>query len=63
MSEEYIKAHFTDIKGYASAIEDRGEDEDCTMEGVMEDNRKCLALARAHGVNYILIDGDYKVDF
>ena len=62
MSEDYIKNHFNDIKKYASVIENRIDDSDCTMESVLEDNRNTLALAKKHMVNYVLIDSEYNVD-
>ena len=62
MSEAYIKKHFDDIKGYADIIESRLYDDYCTMESVMEDNRRNLVLAREYKVNYILIDEEYNVD-
>lgn len=62
MSETYIKKHFDDIKGYADIIESRLDDDYCTMESVMEDNRRNLVLAREYKVNYILIDEEYNVD-
>lgn len=37
MSENYIWAHFNDIKRYAGVIEKRMND-DCTLESVIEDN-------------------------
>ena len=61
MSENYIKNHFEDIKKYANAIEHRIDD-DCTMDSVLEDNEKTLKLAREYGVNYVLIDGEYKIE-
>ena len=61
MSEDYIKNHFEDIKKYANAIE-RRIDDDCTMDSVLEDNAKTLNLAREYGVNYVLIDGEYKIE-
>ena len=61
MSENYIKNHFVDIKKYANAIEHRIDD-DCTMQGALEDNAKALNLARKYGVNYILIDDEYKIE-
>lgn len=60
MSEDYIKTHFADIKKYACVIEDRLDDEWCTLESVLEDNAKMLKLAQEHQVNYILIDGKYE---
>ena len=62
MSEKYINKHFDDIKKYASVIENRLDDSDCTKESVLEDNKTVLSLAKKHNVNYILIDGEYKID-
>ena len=61
MSEKYIKNHFADIKKYANVIENRLDDECCTMESVLEDNAKVLSLAKTHHVNYILIEDDYEI--
>ena len=62
MSEEYIKNHFSDIKKYASVIENRGDDTDCTLESVLADNLEVLVLAREYNVNYILIDDNYEIN-
>ena len=62
MSENYIKNHFRDIKRYARAIEDRLEDEGCTLESVLEDNANTLELVQKNKVPYILIDDEYNVD-
>ena len=62
MSENYIKNHFADIKQYASVIEDRLDDEWCTMESVLNDNAAVLKLARTHNVNYVLIDDKYEIN-
>ena len=62
MSENYIRNHFADIKGYANVIENRLDDEYCTLESVLEDNKRFLALAQKHKQNYVLIDEEYKVD-
>ena len=61
MSEKYIRNHFTDIKKYANAIENRLDDEWCTMESVLADNAEVLALAKRHNSNYILIDDQYEI--
>ena len=61
MSENYIRNHFADIKKYACVIEDRLDDEGCTMESVLEDNAQMLSLAQKHQVNYILIDDTYEI--
>ncbi len=62
MSEDYLKNHFADIMKYASAIENRLDDELCTLESVLEDNARFLELAQQYGVNYILIDRKYEIN-
>ncbi len=62
MSAEYIRNHFADIKKYANVIENRLDDEWCTMESVLEDNAEILKLAKVHNVNYILIDDKYEIN-
>ena len=62
MSEDYIRNHFADIKEYANIIENRLDGACCTLESVIEDNRKVLQSAIVHKVNYILIDDEYKID-
>lgn len=61
MSKDYIRNHFADIKGYASVIENRVNDEECTMESVLADNAQMLELAQKYDVNYVLIDGEYDI--
>ena len=61
LSEEYIKTHFDDIKGYANVIEKRLDDSDCTMESVLADNREYLELAQKHGMKYKLIEDRYDI--
>ena len=62
MSEEYIRNHFADIKKYASVIENRLDDEWCTIESVLTDNAEVLALAKKHNSNFILIDDQYEIN-
>ena len=62
MSEEYIRNYFSDIKKYANVIENRLDDEWCTMESVLADNAEILALAQKHDVNYILIGDKYEIN-
>ena len=61
MSENYIRNHFDDIKKFASAIENRLDD-DCTIDGLLQDNAQVLKLCKKHNVNYVLIDDEYKID-
>lgn len=61
MSEEYIRTHFADIERYANVVETRLDD-DCTLDGLIEDNKQALELARKYDVNYILIDDKYEID-
>lgn len=62
MSESYIRAHFNDIKQYACAIENRLDDEYCTLRSVLEDNAHTLALAKENDIDYILIDRGYDIN-
>lgn len=62
MSKDYIRNHFADIKGYASVIENRVNDEECTMESVLADNAQMLELAQKYDVNYLLIDNEYHIN-
>ena len=60
-SEDYIKNHFEDIKGFANVIEKRFDD-DVTFELVLKDNKRNLEMAQKHKVNYILIDEKYEIN-
>ena len=62
MSEDYIRNHFADIKKYANAIENRLDDEWCTMESVLADNAEMFDLSQRYGVNYILIEEKYEIN-
>jgi len=62
MSEKYLRKHFTDVKRYSSAIENRLDDGCCTLESVLRDNAQFLELAQKFGVNYILIDDKYEIN-
>ena len=61
MSEKYIREHFGEIKAFASVVEDRLDDEYCTMGSVLEDNANFLADAKKHGAEYVLIDNKYEI--
>lgn len=61
MSETYIRNHFADIKKYASVIENRGEDEDCTLESVLNENGEILKMCGLHHIEPILIEEEYDL--
>lgn len=61
MSEGYIRKHFADIRRYANVIEKRLDDGRCTMERLLEENAKVLALAQEHHLKPILIDENYDI--
>lgn len=61
MSENYIKNHFANIKNYANAIENRLDD-DCTLDGLLQDNAHILNECKKHNVNYILIEEKYDIE-
>ena len=62
MTEEYIRNHFDDIKKYANVIENRLDDEWCTMENVLADNAEIHDLALKYKANYILIEDKYEIN-
>ena len=62
MSDQYIQNHFDDIKKYANVIENRKEDENCTLENALRDNRLVLEQCIRHGTEYLLIDEKYSFD-
>ncbi len=62
MSDQYIQNHFDDIKKYANVIENRKEDENCTLENALRDNRLVLEQCIRHGTEYLLIDKKYSFD-
>ncbi len=62
MSDEYIKNHFDDIKKYANIVENRLDDEGCTLQAVLNDNVQVLEFAKKHKVNYLLIEDKYEID-
>ena len=61
MSEKYIRNHFDKIKQYANVVENRLDDEACTLESVLEDNARVLELVKRYGANHILIDETYEI--
>ena len=62
MSEKYIRNHFNDVVQYADIIEKRLDDSCCTIENVIRDNAQVMERAEKFGVNYILIDDEYRID-
>lgn len=62
MSEKYISKHFDEIKNYANTIEDRISD-DLDKETLLKDNSESLKMCRKYGLDYILIDDKYEVDY
>lgn len=62
MSDKYITNHFDDIRKFANIIEDRGEDEGCTIEAVREENAWILEQCLKYEMEYILIDEEYQVE-
>ena len=58
MTKKYIENHFDDILGYANVIEKRLCD-DCTKEGLINDNMRYMELADKHNLPYILINDMY----
>ena len=60
MTDKYIETHFDEIKGHSSDIESRLNDEDCTIDRLKEDNRKCVEGFQRDREQVVLIDDDYN---
>jgi len=62
MTSYYIENHFDDILKYASIIEERLDDTECTKQLLLRDNKTCLEMCKKYNCDYILINDEYKVD-
>lgn len=62
MSRAYIEEHFDDIKAFANAVEKRLDDSWCRKTFLLEQNAYNYEMCKSCGCDYILIDGDYRVD-
>ena len=62
MSKKYIEDNFDNIKKYANTVENRIDDEWCTMESVLEENAQFFKNAKKHNANIIFIDDRYEID-
>lgn len=61
MSRDYIQEHFDEIRKFANIIEQRLDDESCTLENVLADNESVQKLCEEHQLKYILIEDVYEV--
>lgn len=61
MSKKYIENNFANIKKYANKIENRLDD-NCSIEDILEDNTHYLQMAKKYGLNYVLINEQYKIE-
>lgn len=59
-SEVYIRKHFQKIQDFASVVEERGKDEDCTLEAMLRDNAVLLQKCKTYGQPFVLIQSDYE---
>lgn len=58
-SDEYIDAHFDNIKSNACCIENRLDDSGCTKESLLRDNRFYVEGCKKYGLPYVLVREDY----
>ena len=63
LSENYIESHFDDILAHASDVEQRLDDSDLSKGALIRENRRNLELCRKYGCEYVLIDGDYRIEW
>ena len=62
MSKNYIENNFSDILSSENVIEKRLTSCDLTQEKLIDENERYLQLCKKHGLNYVLIDKEYKVN-
>ena len=62
MSKDYIQKHFSDILANESIVEQRLTSGDLVQENFIKENESNLQMCKKYGLNYILIDTEYKVD-
>jgi len=62
MSKNYIQKHFPDILANESIVEQRLTSGDLVQENLIKENESNLQMCKKYGLNYILIDTEYKVD-
>lgn len=60
MSDRYIDNHFDHIRSFASCIENRLDDDYCTLQNIRNDNRMFLNGCIQNHLDYTLIDDDYE---
>ena len=60
MSDEYIDAHFDEIRAHSSDIERRLDDSTCTRDSLKEDNRRCIEAFTRCGERVTVIRSDYE---
>lgn len=61
MSDAYLCAHFDEVKKHADVIEKRLDD-DCTLEGVRQDNARMRQLCALYDLPHVLIGERYPDD-
>ncbi len=61
MSEHYIHNHFDEIKKNASIIEQRIDDNYCTMDFILKENKEFLLFSKENNIHPILIDESYDI--
>ncbi len=60
LTDEYIDAHFSDIKKHASDIESRLDDSYCTVTSIKEDNKRVIDGFTVAGEKVSIIESDYE---
>ena len=59
MTDRYIDAHFEQIAGHASEIEDRQDDSGCNAAVLKESNHTIIKGYQSAGEQVVLIDSEY----
>ena len=62
MSKNYIQKHFSDILANENIVEQRLTSGDWIQGNLIKENENNLQTCKKYGLNYILIDTEYKFD-
>ena len=62
MTGEYLRTHFSNVRRYASVVENREEEPELDLAELIRDNAVNLTKCREHGCEVILIDDEYRVE-
>ncbi len=62
MSEKYLLNHYQDVPAFENSMEKRRFDAFLSLQALIRENAENLKMCQAYGLDYILIDEEYRLD-